>query len=203
MVKMSNTADWMPEFEIADVETLKVLAHPQRLAMLRNLDEPRTVKEVAARMDEADPTKLYYHIRMMEKAGIIVVTETNVVSGIIEKKYRAAAKSYTVADNLVFADAIESDELLNVAKSIFQNTEQQLQKTIKAGLFALDEPGERRTNALLTLEVNLSEAQLLAFNQRMQALMDDIASWNEEDKAGDAQTYMMTLAFFPTERSDG
>ena len=95
---MGNEYPLEEEFIIENVEALKMIADPLRLQIIRNLDEPRTVKELAERLDKP-ATKLYYHVNQLEKHQIIRVVDTRIVSGIIEKHYRVTAKSYHVANH--------------------------------------------------------------------------------------------------------
>ena len=87
------------QFVIEDLDTLKILTHPQRIEIIHTLRKPKTVKQIAEEI-EADPTKLYYHIRQMEKIGAIKVVDTNIVSGIVEKKYLVSAKEFRVEGQL-------------------------------------------------------------------------------------------------------
>ncbi len=85
------------QFVLDSVSQLKAIADPQRLQILLLLaDAAMTVKEVAAALDAA-PTRLYYHFKILERNGLIRVTERRVVSGIEERTYRAVATSWTVA----------------------------------------------------------------------------------------------------------
>jgi DNA-binding transcriptional ArsR family regulator len=81
--------------DVADVETLKALADPLRLAILAALmqgpaAQPRVMsaKELAAELGEPQ-TKLYRHVRQLEAAGLIEVASTRMVSGILEQRYQA------------------------------------------------------------------------------------------------------------------
>jgi DNA-binding transcriptional ArsR family regulator len=80
---------------VADVETLRAMADPTRIAILTALMESSredlpvmSVKELAARLGEPQ-TKLYRHVRQLEVAGLIRVAATRIVSGILEQRYRA------------------------------------------------------------------------------------------------------------------
>ena len=200
-MSQKSTDDFLQkEFLIEDVETLKVLAHPQRLEILRNMEHPRTVKEVAERI-KADPTKLYYHVRMMEKAGIIRITDTNVVSGIIEKQYQVVARGYKVAEGLVTAESIDDGTLTDLADSIFDSTQHMLRKSVQAGLFKPDGQYPYQTSALLTDMFRLNDDQLREFNEQMQAISDNLNRWTKENEDSNAQPYLFTIAFFPTVRN--
>jgi len=87
------------EFVIQDVDTLKVLADPVRLRIHFELEQPRTVKELAAALDMPQ-TRLYYHVKLLEKAGLISVVSRRTVSGIEERTYQTAATSTLVSPAL-------------------------------------------------------------------------------------------------------
>jgi DNA-binding transcriptional ArsR family regulator len=76
------------------VAAIKALADPVRLRIvLLTEDEPLTVKELAAAL-ELPQTGLYYHVKLLLKAGIIRVASRRMVSGIEERRYQAVATSW-------------------------------------------------------------------------------------------------------------
>ncbi|GIE75534.1 hypothetical protein Aph02nite_14840 [Actinoplanes philippinensis] len=83
---------------VHDVETLKALADPARLAILELLmgDYARTwtAKELAGAIT-MPPKKIYYHLGLLEQQGLLEVRTTQVVNGIIEKHYGAGQESIT------------------------------------------------------------------------------------------------------------
>ncbi|MFJ6617008.1 ArsR/SmtB family transcription factor [Kitasatospora sp. NPDC091335] len=99
---------WVKERQVSDVAVLKALADPLRLAILGALqsseDRPLTAKELAARLDEPQ-TKLYRHIRQLEKAGLVLVAGTRLVSGIVESRYRVAQGAIRLAPEMFTADS--------------------------------------------------------------------------------------------------
>jgi DNA-binding transcriptional ArsR family regulator len=87
------------EFVIEDADTLKVLADPVRLRIHMELEHPRTVKELATRLD-VPQTRLYYHVKLLERVGLITVVARRTVSGIEERTYQTAARSTLVSPSL-------------------------------------------------------------------------------------------------------
>lgn len=201
-----KTYDIAETFIIEDLGTLKKLTHPQRIEILHSLDQPRTVKAIAEDID-ADPTKLYYHIRQLEQIKAIQVVETNIVSGIVEKMYYITAKNYTVKDNLFSGDNSEASEadFTNMLNAIFKSTVTQAKRSARAGLIDLNETAasNKRTTAIMSRMFRLNDTQLEEFGNRMQALMDDFGeeacrSEDQIDNENQDQTeYIFTLAFFP------
>ncbi|MGW3043284.1 ArsR/SmtB family transcription factor [Kitasatospora sp. NPDC001159] len=101
-------AAWVKERQVGDVAVLKALADPLRLAILGALksaeERPLTAKELAVELDEPQ-TKLYRHIKQLEKAGLILVAGTRLVSGIVESRYRAAQDSIWLAPEIFTTDS--------------------------------------------------------------------------------------------------
>ena len=74
-------------FEQADA-----LFKPQRVEVLRRLDEPRSCTEVGMLLDQS-PQRVYYHVKKLVDAELVEQVDERRVRGIHEGIYRAAARS--------------------------------------------------------------------------------------------------------------
>jgi DNA-binding transcriptional ArsR family regulator len=70
---------------INDVGALKALADPLRRRMLELLEEPRTVKDLAAALGRK-PDRLYYHLRRLEQHDLVRVLDERAA----ERHYQSA-----------------------------------------------------------------------------------------------------------------
>jgi DNA-binding transcriptional ArsR family regulator len=95
----SSGDEQVDEFVIEDIETLRILAEPLRMRIHFELHEPRTVKELAAALG-LPQTRLYYHIKLLERARLIRVVAKRIVSGIEERTYQTTGRSTVVSPNL-------------------------------------------------------------------------------------------------------
>ena len=81
---------------VQDVETLKALADPARLAILELMmvvpTRTWTAKELAGAIG-MPPKKIYYHLGLLEQRGLLEVRDTQIVNGIIEKHYGPGQES--------------------------------------------------------------------------------------------------------------
>jgi DNA-binding transcriptional ArsR family regulator len=93
-----------PQRDVAEIlqierpEQLKALGHPLRLKVLQVLadsDGPLTNRELAARLS-VDPGHLHFHVRMLNRAGLIELVE----SAGREKPYRPVAKHFKVGPEI-------------------------------------------------------------------------------------------------------
>ena len=73
---------------------------PVRLDLLRRCDEPRTCSELAEAVGET-PQKVYYHVKVLERAGALERVEERRVRAIHEGYYQAAARAYWLSPRLV------------------------------------------------------------------------------------------------------
>jgi DNA-binding transcriptional ArsR family regulator len=85
---------------IESVEQAVSLLHPLRIDLLKRMDEPRTCPELASLFDST-PQKIYYHVKALEKAGLVEKVEERRVRGVVEGYYQAKARSYWLAPHLV------------------------------------------------------------------------------------------------------
>src|SRR6266568_8658979 len=84
--------------QIHQPEQLKALGHPLRLKVLQVLGEatkPLTNRELAQRLN-VDPGHLHFHVRMLHRAGLIELAETDGR----EKPYRPVAKHLKVGPEI-------------------------------------------------------------------------------------------------------
>jgi len=92
---------------IADVETMRALADPTRVAIVRLLMSGNraappvmSAKEIAAALQESQ-IKLYRHLKHLTSVGLIQVAETRLVSGIQEQRYRTGQLHLTIGGELL------------------------------------------------------------------------------------------------------
>src|SRR4051794_33843006 len=123
------------QLTIRDLETLRVISDPLRVQILESMIEgATTVKSLASKLDTT-PTKLYYHINLLEEHGLIKVVGTRVVSGIIEKQYQVAAKNIEVDRGLLGTLASSgNDDFDKLLSTVFDSVRTDIMKSLKAGL---------------------------------------------------------------------
>src|SRR2546428_9061128 len=85
---------------VETTEQASAVLNPLRLELLRRADEPRTCSEFAQALGET-PQKIYYHVKVLERAGALEKVEERRVRAIQEGYYQATARSYWLAPSLV------------------------------------------------------------------------------------------------------
>jgi len=106
----------LDEVLITDLAVLRQLANPLRLRLAFFFREPHSVAEVAELMD-VPVTRLYYHLRILEDAGVIVVVERRKRGPQIEKVYRIVAHTIRPSSSILEGGASPM-EFAEVAASL-------------------------------------------------------------------------------------
>ena len=89
------------EITIDSLAVMKAYNHPVGNKIIAELDENAlTATEIAERV-QFPRDNIYYHIRKLEKVGLLIITDTEVINGITKKKYLASAKSYKIEPSIV------------------------------------------------------------------------------------------------------
>jgi DNA-binding transcriptional ArsR family regulator len=82
--------------ELRSVRELRALSNPLRVVVLRLLKErERSVKEMCELLGETS-TRLYYHVRELERAGLVRHVRTETRDGSVLKFYRTTAMVLTI-----------------------------------------------------------------------------------------------------------
>src|SRR5688500_15787848 len=86
---------------LEDLDAVRVIADPLRLRMLfETTFTGRTVKELAATLG-VPQTRLYYHVKLLQRHNLLSVVERRMVSGIEERRYRSSAGGFTISPSLL------------------------------------------------------------------------------------------------------
>ena len=126
-----------PEQEktIHSLDTLKVYFDPVRTRIMQEMAHtPRTVQQIAEALN-VPFTRLYYHIKMMEKHGLIRMVDVKQMPGAIEEKYYQVAARMFVIDRslLTFDPEGKNDSLELILKNIFDASHTDVRRSVSAG----------------------------------------------------------------------
>jgi DNA-binding transcriptional ArsR family regulator len=193
------------EYLVTDLETIKIISDPLRVQILEHIGLTSevgkliTVKEIAEALD-IPPTKLYYHINLLEKHDLIRVAETRVVSGIIEKLYQIRARHIRAELDLSQDSQINRNEGLELTLSsistmldtAYQNLEKSFRlrvEEIEAGQPDLQKSSWYSSQSML----QLSPQQVQEFTDEMKLLVSKYTDQNDPE----GQVFGLTILFNP------
>ncbi|MEV8326501.1 helix-turn-helix domain-containing protein [Kitasatospora sp. NPDC056731] len=174
---------WVKERQVADVTVLKALADPLRLAILGALksgeERPLTAKEIAAALGEPQ-TKLYRHIKQLEKAGLVIVAGTRLVSGIVESRYAAAQESIRLAPEMFTADSPGRSEAYDAILAAIDRVRGDFRAQVLGGRLDFSSPRDGSVGPpglFVHSTLRLSPDRLIRLRTQLAAVIDEL---NEE-----------------------
>lgn len=183
-----------------DPVLLRVLADPMRSFIVYSVTpEAKTARALAAEMG-CPATRLYYHLRQLEKHGLVFVERTRLVSGIVEKHYRAIARDIRL-DAACFGDAEKPDRRRTEALLgfVFDQTRIEISRGIEAGQLDF----RRRApepDALMAYRnvLKLSPAQAQSLYAKLHALWMEYEAIAKQP-VDDGRFYAFTVALYPND----
>jgi DNA-binding transcriptional ArsR family regulator len=103
--------DELPEvYNLESIEQMRAMADELRIRVVELLThQPMTVTQLGEVLGVA-PAKVHYHVRELERVGLLRLSFTREKSGILEKYYIAVAKNFTIPPSLL--QNTPPDELL-------------------------------------------------------------------------------------------
>lgn len=188
---------------ITDLDTLKVVSDPLRIQIIEALIlEPMTVNQVAEKLG-LTASKLYYHVNLLEKHGLIEVVETRTVSNLIEKYYRSVASRLSMDPALLSFDTpAGQDNIFTMIASTLDTTREDVLRSFQARAFELGKGGEAQVRRAMFTRVisRLTEEKAGEFQSRLDELVSEFEAADVKEPEGEVelQTYAFTLALYPS-----
>lgn len=189
-----------PEVIIRDIEALRIYFDPLRQRIIHQIaHQARSIREIAAAL-EVPPTRLYYHINLLEKHGFIRLVDIHPGPGAIEEKYyRIAARFFVVDDALVTPGTPEGDAgLATMISVVLDETRASIHAALRAGLI---DPVQRapHPDALMIMRgvFSLTPELVEEFQIRLKALLAEFAE-RKLDSPGGTRPYNFALVLHPT-----
>ncbi len=182
----------IPEQWVDDVETIKVVADGRRLAILRLMQEPTTVKALATALD-IPASKLYYHVNLLEKHGLIRVVDHNIDSGIVEKIYQVTARELKIVNPLLRTD-LPDDAADALLTSMIDETRQAFRRAYATR--SRDEQTPPRHPFLSKKTFRLTDEQLTQLHGKLTTLIEEVTALGQANAETAESLYDLTLVFF-------
>jgi DNA-binding transcriptional ArsR family regulator len=180
---------------VADLETVRVVSDEFRMQLLQRLRARElTVKELASEVGTT-PKKLYYHVNLLEQHGLIRVVGTRLVSGIVERRYRATAY-LLIFDDTLFGMEAGADMML---ANMFANARSDITEGLRSGRIVPDHEapmGRRLVFKWGLSNLTLEEAE--RFSIRLADLIDEFPGLGRGEVAGESETYRLLMMMFPS-----
>ncbi len=183
----------LDEWELPDLDLLAELTHPIRSRVLRTLDQPRTVADIADRL-AVPVTRLYHHINRLESLGLIRVVATRRVGAATERRYQTVATSFRVARQL--RESSDPEELGSAVGALFDVAKMSFQRALERR--EARDPVEASDNFVSLIDMKLSSSGRALLLERLRALVEEFGRRDDEDdEDDDASAFTLFIAATP------
>lgn len=179
------------------------LLHPLRRQILENLAEANSASGVSRRL-ELPRQKVNYHLRELEKAGLVEFVEERRKGNCVERIVRASARSYVISPDTLGTLAADPERVRDRFSSAY---------LIALATRALGELGLLRTRAAATgkrlatlsleTEVRFSSAsERQAFCEELTSHIAKLSKKYHDEGAGDGRSFKFLVAGYPSVKSE-
>ncbi|MET9251352.1 helix-turn-helix domain-containing protein [Nonomuraea sp. NPDC003709] len=182
----------------AELDVVRGSLSPLRKRVLEELREPASATTVAARLGETRQ-RVNYHLRELEKAGLVEVVELRQRRGRQERIVRATARTVVVAPEVVGApspgeqDRFAADTLLAVTARTFGDVAEMREQAAQEG--------KRLVTFTIETDVGFAEpADISRFATDLAARVADLVA--SYDSPESTRRYRLIIGGHPTPVSD-
>lgn len=158
---------------LTTLEEIKAFSDPFRYKIMMSfykIKEPATVKEIAVAMNEV-PANVYYHVKKLEKVGILKLMYTKEIKGIIAKYYEPTAATFDIEFPSELADS--SKKLLLAESQLMLAQLYDESKNIFLEHLSYDTITKEKTKGVISMDyLYLTDAEAMDFNDYIKNFMD-------------------------------
>jgi DNA-binding transcriptional ArsR family regulator len=171
---------------IDDLATLRLLSDPLRLRLIEELGvRPTTVKVLAKTMG-MKPNRLYYHVNLLEEHGLVRVTDTRIVSGIVERTYGLVARHFAVSNELSMPPELKRDVVDTLLRVVSVELGEAVDAEAKGG----------PANVVGRMQLWLTEEERLGFDKQLAELLEKYGAGEQHRADTDADRYTLLFALY-------
>lgn len=176
-------------------EQAMALLNPLRGEIVARLLEPASASEVARQLNEI-PQRINYHLKLLEKVGIVRRVGSRQVRNLVEILFQAVAKSFVLADSLSMKPETMRKLKDQGALSHLITASERIKKDALLLMEQSDE-NEMIASAALQLQIKLADVeQRQAFVEEYVALVQQLVAKYHNDVQTES-IYQVVLAVYP------
>ena len=197
-MKMSSTTQDV--LMVDSLDQAATMLKPLRVSMLRELTEPRTCPQLAAALGQT-PQKVYYHVKTLQKAGLVERCGERLVNGIKEGFYRARARAFWLSPGLVRRMGGDKTVRDHASLRVLAGHAEEMIEDV-GRLAQRSDSGEHIPSLSLGVEIALPTVDRRSeFLEQLRTTFEDLARryMSEEDPETDSssETFRFTLSCYP------
>ncbi|MFS8585419.1 MAG: helix-turn-helix domain-containing protein [Acidimicrobiia bacterium] len=190
-----------PSMVLRDPDAIAAVTHPLRAAILDAMREPTTAAAVARRLGEPRQ-KVAYHVRELERAGLLRHVGQRQNGNFLEQVYEAVARTFVISPAATWGDVEARSAALadQVSLGELHRAGERLQRDSAVLLDRAAFDGEEVPSASVTTEIRFAsdEARAAFLAEHLDALAVLVRKYG----ARSGTPYRIVLAAYPDPEAD-
>jgi DNA-binding transcriptional ArsR family regulator len=176
-------------------EQASALINPLRAEILAQLKQPSSATEVAKKLNET-PQRINYHLKTLEKVGLVSRVGTRQVRNLVEVLYQSIARTFLLAESLsIGKETIQKMKDQGSLLHLIHTSERMKKDALH--LMEQSDQNEVIPSASLQMQVNLAdELTREQFVADYVAMVEDLVK-KYQHKNNHAHPYQVLLAVYP------
>ena len=157
-------------------QQMKVISDNNKIEILNcfELERPMTVTELSEKLN-ISYSKINYHIKVLEKVGLLEVVDTKIKSGIIEKFYLPTAEEFRIDKSItVFESEEKLGEYKNSIKRFYDTILKNLNDDYKAWIQGLSENTDEVCYKERVAETCMHSGTIFLNDEQVNELKDEL-----------------------------
>jgi predicted ArsR family transcriptional regulator len=190
--EVGHTVKLKPVYVIRDLEQLKTVSDSLRSKVLVYLIEKAYTGQQLAKQLGMARAKVHYHLNELEKHGFISVIHTELKNGIVQKFYRAVARGFVPADELLpYVSEVENYFRESTLNTIARARRRALSAPEEA--FQIPSSDRKQWSRMATqVEVKMGKEKFASWLTRFRGLIQELDQ--DQDETGE-WFYLTTIGF--------
>ncbi len=174
---------------LKDLEQIKAISQQYRLNILEAFDnQPKSAKQIAEILDEPHG-RVNYHIKILEKVGIVELVQEVTKLGVVEKYYCPVAYKMIIDSNAVTLDDEMADSISNVSVAFFEGISRDFYESVQY----YHGPITRKISHFA--DYYLTETEAKELNDKVSDLLEAYLADKEDPRENTQRHTLATLIF--------
>lgn len=193
-----------PMFIIKEYDQLKALSDPFRVKlMIRLVEKPYTGQQLSEILD-LSRARIHYHLKELEKLGLIEIVKTEEKNGIVQKFYQSVASGFYPDSSML----PHKEEITETKRHLMYGMlDRTMARVLSAPPEAFEQAGPEdpsEWNILATsLELKVTEEQFKSFIDGYLKLIKEYQNIAKDNKSNpDVNYYYLTAFGFQVDESE-
>jgi DNA-binding transcriptional ArsR family regulator len=176
-------------------EQASALINPLRTEILAQLKQPSSATEVAKKLKET-PQRINYHLKALQKVGLVTKVGTRQVRNLVEVLYQSIAKTFLLAETLsIGKETIQKMKDQGSLLHLIHTSERMKQDALL--LMEQSDQNEVIPSASLQMQVNLTNKSMREqFVEDYVSLVKDLVKRYQQNN-GNQHVYQVLLSVYP------